>query len=112
MAEEGVNPANGTEAAGSVSRRYRWIGPFAAAILLGPVMVWLAATGLRSLRPLAPLPSPSGSIVESTDRDWGSLVLDDKRCLLVNNVWNKGAAGPGFQQEVFVENANGSRQPG
>jgi len=84
------------------------------------LMAWLAATGLICLSALAvyrlrspgPLPEPAGRIEQVSSQDWGRIVIDENRCVLVNNVWNKGAAGGAFQQEIFLEQTGGKQNPG
>jgi len=94
-----------------IGRRRRRLWIFVL-VFLGPGLAWFAAMRLYDLRPLPPLPVPSGKILQSTQREWGDIVLDGNRCELINNVWNKAAAGQGFEQEVFVEDTNGKRLPG
>lgn len=81
-------------------------------ILFGPGIIWFTGASLYALRPLPTLPTPSGSVVERTEAEWGTIVLGDKRCVLINNVWNKKSAGPRLQQEVFVESGRGNSVAG
>jgi hypothetical protein len=88
-------------------------------VLLRP-KAWLLATGLICLcavavykfRPLQPLPKPGGRIEQASSQDWGRIAINESHCVLVNNVWNKAAAGDAFRQEVFLEDTNGKRAAG
>lgn len=71
-------------------------------ILTGLAVVWFVVSNFDAVRPLPPFPEPSGAIAKATSQDWGRIALDNG-CVLVNNVWNKGVAGPEFSQEIFVE---------
>jgi hypothetical protein len=51
--------------------------------------------------------TPSGTIRESTDADWGTL-LSGGRYRVLNNVWNKNAATGPRVQRVFLESLDGS----
>jgi len=58
------------------------------------------------------LPTVPERIVAESSQDWGRIVLAENHCALVNNVWNKAAAGGAFRQEVFVGEAAGTKIPG
>jgi hypothetical protein len=45
-----------------------------------------------------------GRIVAQVSHDWGSIPFGTGVCALVNNTWNRAAAGNGFEQSVFIEN--------
>ncbi len=49
------------------------------------------------------LPPASGRILAQTSQDWGSLPFRNGECAVVNNTWNRAAAGRGFEQSVFIE---------
>jgi len=74
---------------------------------LAPGLLWFGGLFLYSLRPLPPLPQPTGRETAWTDTEWSHLPVDGERCILANNVWNKHAAGRNFEQQVFEEDLNG-----
>lgn len=53
------------------------------------------------------VPAISGSLIAQTSEDWGSIPIGEGECTVVNNMWNKGAAGIGFRQSVFLEEVAG-----
>jgi len=54
----------------------------------------------------------SGQIITQTSQDWGSIPFGNGECAVVNNTWNKGAAGKGFRQSVFLEEISGKNAIG
>lgn len=48
----------------------------------------------------------SGTTVQESTEDWGQIRLDGGY-VLINNVWNKGAASGQYKQRVFQETING-----
>jgi len=74
---------------------------------LAPALLWFGGLYLYSLRPLPPLPQPTGHEIAWTGAEWSHLAADGERCILANNIWNKNAAGRNFEQQVFEENLNG-----
>jgi len=62
----------------------------------------------------APNTSPGvpGRILEESSQDWGRIIVADCHCALVNNVWNRAAAGGALRQEVFIEEVAGKRIAG
>jgi hypothetical protein len=81
-------------------------------VLLAPGTIWLLAMTLYNFRPLGPLPQTSGRIQQNSSEDWGRIVVDQSHCALVNNTWNKAAAGRGFMQQIFLEDAQGETNIG
>ncbi len=67
---------------------------------------------LYNSRPLGPLPQPSGRIQQKTSEEWGRITVDAIHCVLVNNTWNKAAAGHDFGQEIFLEDVQGETSMG
>src|SRR5271165_184634 len=65
------------------------------------------ATTVSLLRRASVMPPASGRIIAQTSQDWGSIPFGGGECAVVNNTWNKEAAGKGFQQSVFVEEISG-----
>jgi hypothetical protein len=63
--------------------------------------------GFVTLRSLRRVPAETGRILAQTSYDWGSISFGDGECALVNNTWNRAAAGQGFEQSVFVEEVSG-----
>ena len=53
------------------------------------------------------LPPVSGKILAQTSQDWGSIPFGNGECAVVNNTWNRAAAGMGFEQSVFLEEVSG-----
>ena len=53
------------------------------------------------------VPPASGRIFAQTSQDWGSIPIGSGECAVVNNTWNRGAAGKGFEQSVFLEELAG-----
>ena len=62
-----------------------------------------AAAILRALR----LPPASGRILTDSSQDWASLPFNDGICAVVNNTWNRAAAGKRLEQTVFIEEISG-----
>lgn len=58
------------------------------------------------------VPPVSGRILTQTSQDWGSIPFADGQCAVVNNTWNKAAAGNGFEQSVFLEDISGKQTVG
>lgn len=58
------------------------------------------------------MPNPKGRVIQSASGDWAHIEVKDGGCALINNVWNKSAAGRGFEQEVFVEDLSGTAMVG
>ena len=84
--------------------------PLVALVLLaGMAIIGLAIYRFRSP---TPLPQPTGRIQQESSKDWGHIVVPDSHCVLINNVWNKAAAGAAFQQDVFAAEADGQRTVG
>jgi hypothetical protein len=52
-------------------------------------------------------PAESGRIVTRTSSDWGTIPVGDGVCAVVNNTWNRAAAGARFEQSVFIEDLSG-----
>jgi hypothetical protein len=67
---------------------------------------------LYSFRPLPPLPQPSGHQTAWSAAEWSHISADQERCFLVNNAWNRDAAGVHFAQEIFDEDVSGHRAIG
>ena len=66
---------------------------------LAPALLWFGGLYLYSLRPLPPLPQPTGHEIAWTGAEWSHLAADGERCILANNIWNKNAAG--LLQEIL-----------
>jgi len=81
-------------------------------VAIGPWLLWFGGAMLYSLRPLPPLPQPSGRKTAWSTAQWSHIPADGERCILADNVWNKDAAGRGLEQEVFVEDVDGQRAVG
>ena len=77
------------------------------AVVLAPAGLWLAGLWVYSLRPLPPMPAATGHRILWAANEWAQIPADGERCILANNVWNKGRADVNFEQEVFVEELNG-----
>lgn len=58
------------------------------------------------------VPMVSGQIVAQTSQDWGSIPFGNGECAVVNNTWNRAAAGKRFEQSVFLEEVAGKTIPG
>ncbi|HMD98121.1 MAG TPA: hypothetical protein VKM93_12440 [Terriglobia bacterium] len=80
----------------------------------------LAGTGLAvllvfsgcSFTQTGTLPEVQGRILQESREDWGRIVVDENQCVLVNNVWNKSAAGGALNQGVFIEEVGGNKTVG
>jgi len=83
-----------------------WILLLIAAVL-APGLLWFGGLWLYSQRPLPPMPKTMGGETTWTATEWTHIPADGERCILANNVWNREAAGQGFEQEVFQEDLNG-----
>ncbi len=93
------------------NKRVRWfLKP--AALLSTASILGLAAVILHGFLSPTPLPEPAARIQQEASQDWGHIVVPESRCVLVNNVWNKGAAGAAFRQDVFLAEAAGKRTIG
>lgn len=57
-------------------------------------------------------PAMMGQIVTQISDDWGSIGLSKGQCAVVNNTWNRAAAGRGFEQSVFVEDVGRAQMVG
>jgi hypothetical protein len=77
------------------------------AIVLSPAVLWFGGLWLYSQRPLPPLPQSTGRQISWSAAEWSHLQADGERCILANNVWNRGAAKRGFEQEIFEEELDG-----
>lgn len=64
-------------------------------------LLFFGGRAIYSLRPLGPMPEPGGQVRKRSAQDWGRIIDPHSGCVLVNNVWNKAAAGSGFEQEIF-----------
>src|SRR5271166_5716720 len=53
------------------------------------------------------LPPISGQVRAQTSQEWGSIPFENGKCAVVNNTWNRAAAGKGFEQSVFLEDGSG-----
>lgn len=53
------------------------------------------------------LPAYSGTVRQTSSQDWARIVIPENGCSLINNVWNKGAAGKDFEQQIFTETLDG-----
>jgi len=82
-------------------------GVFIASVLIG-----LAVAAGFVILVFFRVPSASGRIVAQISHDWGSIPFGNGVCALVNNTWNRAAAGNGFEQSVFVENISGQSAVG
>jgi Glycosyl hydrolase family 12 len=60
----------------------------------------------------AAVPPASGRIVAESSANWGSIPFQGQECSIVNNTWNRSAAGRGFQQVVFLEQVSGKETAG
>lgn len=67
----------------------------------------LIALGLFYWRTSEALPQLSGTAQHIASRDWTRIVVPENSCSLINNVWNKAAAGSGFEQQIFSEALDG-----
>jgi len=70
------------------------------------------AAGFATFRILRRVPKESGRILAQTSDDWGSIPFGNRECALVNNTWNRAAAGQEFEQFVFVEEEAGRLELG
>src|SRR5579884_1831987 len=70
------------------------------------------AAGFATFRILRRVPKESGRILAQTSDDWGSIPFGNRECALVNNTWNRAAAGQEFEQFVFVEEEAGRMELG
>jgi len=82
------------------------------AVVFGPAVLWFSGLWIHSLRPLPPM--PHSSVRETT---WSStrgahLLPSGQDCRLSNTVADRGNAGDGLEQEVFVEELNGKQALG
>jgi len=70
------------------------------------------AASVAFLRRTSVMPQVSGVILAQTSQDWGSIPFAGGECAVVNNTWNKAAAGKGFEQSVFLEEVSGKKTIG
>jgi len=70
------------------------------------------AASVAFLRLTSVMPQVSGVILAQTSQDWGSIPFAGGECAVVNNTWNKAAAGKGFEQSVFLEEVSGKKTIG
>jgi Glycosyl hydrolase family 12 len=75
------------------------------AVLLLLAIVALLVYRWRTACVLLP---PSGTVRHISSQDWARIELPAIGCSLVNNVWNKAAAGSGFEQQIFSEDLDGA----
>jgi Glycosyl hydrolase family 12 len=75
---------------------------FAVALVVGVIM----------LRRASVIPPVSGDIVAQTSQNWGAIPFGTGKCAVVNNTWNRAAAGKGFEQSVFLADVSGSQAIG
>jgi len=80
----------------------------AACLLIAIVL----AASFVSLRRTTVMPSASGRILAQSSQDWGSIPFNRGECAVVNNTWNRRAAGKDFEQEVFLEEVSGKNTIG
>ena len=80
----------------------------AGCLLVAVALVWRFAGS----RLLWRVPTESGRILAQTSSDWGAIPIGNRECALVNNTWNRAAAGNGFEQSVFVEENAGKLELG
>ena len=99
------------EIAATHPRQLRWAAIVPASIIALAGVCFLGVW-LYTFRPLPPLPQPTGRVTAWSAAEWSHLPADEERCFLVNNMWNRGAAGVHFAQEIFDENLAGSRAVG
>lgn len=92
-----------------MTRRSIRRGAILLAVFLAPGTSWFAFRLAYSLRPLGPLPGFAGQFEQASVKDWGRIYDAESRCVLQNNVWNKLAAGRGFEQEIFLGKDEGNR---
>jgi len=92
-------------------RQPRWAA-IVPASLSALAALWFIGAWLYTFRALPPLPHPSGRVTAWSAAEWSHLPADEERCFLVNNAWNRGAAGVHFAQEIFDENVAGNRAVG
>jgi hypothetical protein len=88
------------------NRDHRWVVHIVA-VVLAPGILWFGGLWVYSQRPLPPLPHSTGRETTWSAAEWSHLPADGERCILANNVWNKSAAGRGFEQEIFQEDLDG-----
>ncbi|HUO97207.1 MAG TPA: hypothetical protein VMU01_00980 [Rhizomicrobium sp.] len=84
----------------------RW-APIVAAVIVVPPAFVFAGWALRGLGSVPEPPAVSGRILKEATDDFGKLIDKRTGCAFVNNTWNKQAAGNGFRQRVFLEDAGG-----
>jgi Glycosyl hydrolase family 12 len=75
------------------------------ALSMAIALIALAVYHWNSSRSLPPL---SGTLQEMSSQDWARIELPAIGCSVVNNVWNKAAAGGGFEQQIFSESCDGN----
>ena len=76
-------------------------------VILAPAVLWLGALWIYSLRPLPPLPNTTGKRTVWASAEWAHVPAEGERCILANNVWNKGKSLTNFEQEIFLEDVAG-----
>jgi len=82
-------------------------------LLLACVLIALILVAGFVIRRWAPrLPMTSGRILAQGSYDWDSIPFGEGECTVVNNTWNRAAAGKGFEQSVFVEDVSGQQVVG
>ncbi len=68
--------------------------------------------GFVLLRRGPDIPPVSGRILAQTSQNWGSIPFGTGECAVVNNTWNRAAAGKGFEQSVFLADVSGKEAIG
>jgi len=58
------------------------------------------------------IPPVPGRILVQTSQEWGNIPFGTGECALVNNTWNRAAAGNGFEQSVFLSDVSGKQTVG
>ncbi len=76
------------------------------------LLVFVLAAGFVFFHRAGAVPPASGQILARSSRDWGSIPFGGGECAVVNNTWNRAAAGKGFEQTVFVEDVAGKNTIG
>jgi hypothetical protein len=80
----------------------------AASLLIAIVLV----AGFVFLHREPNIPPVSGRILSQTSQNWGAIPFGTGECAVVNNTWNRAAAGKRFEQSVFLADVSGKEAIG
>lgn len=76
------------------------------------LIAFILVAGFVTLRWIRRGPMISGRVLAQSSSDWDTIPFGNGECAVINNTWNRAAAGKGFEQSVFVEDVSGQQAVG